>query len=135
MTSPVDLYGLYAHYYDEDRPAEFAALFAVDATFTSDDVERARGRAAIEEMARTGRAALAGVRHLISSVAVDVDGDTATGSAYVQAVQVHADTLQLVTLGRYDDTFVREDGRWRFRVHRYTPLTSSALAGARLASS
>ncbi|MEU7810892.1 nuclear transport factor 2 family protein [Pseudonocardia sp. NPDC049154] len=84
--TPADLYGLYAHHYDEGRAAEFAQLFTDDAPFVTNGVERARGRAAIEEMARTGRASLPGVRHLVSSVAVVVDGDTAAGTAYVQAV-------------------------------------------------
>lgn len=125
MTSAADLYGRYAHLYDDGRADEFASLFTADALFTVVGREPVRGRTAIAEAARRGVATLPGVRHLISSVAIDTapDGATATGRAYVQAVQVDGDSVRLVTLGRYTDRLVLHDGRWLIADHRYEPFS------------
>lgn len=133
MIAPADLYGRYARLYDEGRAAEFAGLFTEDAVFTASGVERARGRAAIEKWARVGIGALPGVRHLVSSVAVEIDGHGATGSAYVQAVQIFEAAIAQVTIGLYVDRFVRGDDGWLIADHRYEPFTGPALRGVPLA--
>jgi hypothetical protein len=117
----MSLYGRYARYYDEDRIADFAALFTDDAPYVVAGVERARGRVAIEEASRAGRAAFPGIRHLISSIVVDDGGRSATGSAYVQAVRVTEAGLVPVTLGTYLDEFALVDGRWRISRHEFVP--------------
>lgn len=135
MIGPADLYGLYAHHYDEGRAEEFAALFTPDGVFTVAGRDPVQGRTAIAEAARAGRRALPGVRHLVSSVAVtqSPDATTATGQAYVQAVRVDGTTIRLVTLGRYTDHFVRDDGRWLIADHQYEPLTAPELRDAVIA--
>ncbi|TCK22047.1 nuclear transport factor 2 family protein [Pseudonocardia endophytica] len=136
MRAPADLYGRYAHLYDDGHAEQFADLFTDDGVFAVAGREPVRGRAAIARAARRGRDALPGVRHLVSSVAVETaaDGATASGRAYVQAVQIGDTSVLLVTLGIYDDRFVRDgDGSWRIAEHRFTALTSSGLRGATLA--
>ncbi len=131
---PGGLYGRYAQLYDSGRADEFAALFTRDGAFLVDGAERARGRAAIATAARAGIAALPGVRHLISSIVVDVeaDGETASGAAYVLALTAAEDALRFVTHGRYVDRFVIEDGCWRIARHDFEPFTGPALRGAPL---
>ena len=135
MTGPADLYGLYAHHYDEGRSDEFAALFTPDGVFTVAGRDPVRGRTAIAETARVGRKAFPGVRHLVSSIAVVVspDATTATGQAYVQAVRVDGTSIRLVTLGRYTDRFVQDGGRWLIADHQYEPLTAPELRDAVIA--
>lgn len=129
-----ELYARYAHYYDEGRAEEFGALFTATATFVRGaDLEPVAGRDAITVLVRQAGTPT-GIRHLISSVIVDVGpGETASGSAYVQAVTVDEQAVRLVTLGRYTDEFWREDGIWRFHSHRYEPFTGAGLRGAVLA--
>jgi len=123
VTGPADLYGLYAQHYDAGRATDFAGLFTVDAVFRTGGVERARGRAAIEELASAGFRRLPGIRHYVSSVATSVDGDEATGGAYVSAVQLDAGLVPTpVTTGRYVDRFVRVDGRWLIDEHSFDPF-------------
>jgi hypothetical protein len=124
VTTPADLYGRYAHHYDDGHADLFAALFTVDAVFATAGREPVRGRAAIAETARRGMTALPGVRHLVSSTSVEVaaDGTTATGRAYVQAVQVDGTSLHPVTAGEYTDRFVFVEGRWLIDDHRYQPF-------------
>ncbi|GAB3347665.1 nuclear transport factor 2 family protein [Amycolatopsis echigonensis] len=129
-----ELYGRYAHCFDEGRGEEFGELFTTTATFLrAPGAEPVTGRAAIAGLVAEARTPN-GIRHLVSSVSVDDgSGDTASGTAYVQAVTVAEDSVRLVTLGRYLDEFRHEEGAWRFHVHRYEPFTGAGLRGAVLA--
>jgi uncharacterized protein (TIGR02246 family) len=54
-------------------------------------------------------------RHIVSNAEIDVDGETATSTCTWSLVARDAqDMPELTMLGTYRDTFVREDGRWRF---------------------
>jgi hypothetical protein len=49
--------------------------------------------------------------------------DSAVGSCYLHAVLVDADgTSSLSVFGRYEDAFVRADGRWLIRQRRFHPV-------------
>jgi 3-phenylpropionate/cinnamic acid dioxygenase small subunit len=54
-------------------------------------------------------------RHLVSNVAIEIDGDSASSRCYVTVLQ-QTDLLPLqpIASGRYVDRFRRETGRWRF---------------------
>jgi 3-phenylpropionate/cinnamic acid dioxygenase small subunit len=54
-------------------------------------------------------------KHLISNVAVDLDGDSASARSYVTVLQ-QTDTLPLqpIASGRYVDELRRIEGRWTF---------------------
>lgn len=54
--------------------------------------------------------------HLLSNFVIDVQGDTATAWSRWQFVAPGPDGRPIVAqAGRYDDTLVREDGRWKFK--------------------
>src|SRR5262245_44863639 len=54
--------------------------------------------------------------HILSSFAIDVNGDTATAwSRWTFMVPGPSNTAVAAQAGRYDDTLVREDGRWKFK--------------------
>ena len=54
--------------------------------------------------------------HILSSFAIDVNGDTATAwSRWTFMVPGPNNTAVAAQSGRYDDTLVREDGRWKFK--------------------
>jgi hypothetical protein len=53
--------------------------------------------------------------HLVSNVKIDLDGDRATGYSRWTVVSRNDKDEPYVRLsGRYDDVFIREDGRWKF---------------------
>lgn len=62
---------------------------------------------------------LASTQHLIGSVYVEVDGDEATCTSYVQATHVHDDGRMFVGAGRYDDDLVRTENGWRIAARRF----------------
>ncbi|MBT2501715.1 nuclear transport factor 2 family protein [Curtobacterium sp. ISL-83] len=58
-----------------------------------------------------------GTRHVVSNLLIDIaeDGLSAKSVSYVDSIQVTAEfPLQLIFQGRYLDTFVFENGAWRF---------------------
>ncbi len=58
-----------------------------------------------------------GTRHVVSNLIIDIaeDGATAQSVSYVDSIQVTEDfPLQLIFQGRYLDTFVLDEGSWRF---------------------
>jgi hypothetical protein len=53
--------------------------------------------------------------HVISNIKIDVDGDRATGySKYSVLTRNDEDQSYIRVHGHYDDTYIREDGRWKF---------------------
>jgi len=98
-----------------------ADLFS-SARITNEGVEGAtEGADAVRKLyARTNRIHDDGTtrtRHVNVNVFVDIDepGDRATAhSAFVVFQQTAALPLQPIVSGRYRDTFVRQDGQWRF---------------------
>lgn len=54
--------------------------------------------------------------HILSNFVIDVKGDTATAWSRWTFVTPGADGKPVISqAGRYDDTFVRENGRWKFK--------------------
>ena len=54
---------------------------------------------------------------------VEIDGDEATGRVWAVEVLKPKGADKRSEHGRYDDTYRRVDGRWRFAVRRYQILT------------
>ena len=53
--------------------------------------------------------------HLLSNFVITVSGDTATAWSRWAFVVPGAQGATIAQAGRYDDTLVRENGRWRFK--------------------
>lgn len=59
--------------------------------------------------------------HVVANQLVEVDGDRATGETYCIAHHIHRDDgvpMNLTMAIRYQDRFVRENGRWYFEERR-----------------
>ena len=81
--------------------------------------------------------------HLVTEPEIELHGDTATGSVtWAWVGRGDGDTPVMRLLGHYDDTYVREKGRWRFRrriaytdiPHRPLDVPADWLAGQAAAS-
>lgn len=62
-------------------------------------------------------------KHLITNAIVEVDDTAGTASCrsyYTVLQQTDALPLQAICAGRYHDTFIRQDGAWRFATRDYS---------------
>lgn len=121
-----DLMMRYARAHDTTNAAAYPDIFAEDAQImTANGVVIQDGLQAIlagveSDRARfnpsaDGSSETYGVmRHLITNTTIDLHGQTATGVSYVQT-EVYDDVAKrpdILSVGRYEDEYVKRDGRW-----------------------
>jgi len=58
------------------------------------------------------------VKHFIHNHVIEINGDRATGFAYLEAKPVINGISQMAA-GRYDDEYVRVNGEWKLKKMRY----------------
>ncbi len=111
----------YGEYLDARDYAGYASLFASDGVWTG-GFGSATGPAAIQEMLEKnlGKPAQGFVNkanfHLMTTVVVDVDGDTAKARSRYTFFTASSDNRPTVALaGRYVDEFIRENGTWKIK--------------------
>ena len=105
--------------------ADYTRLFTENATWAFGDVVLT-GRAALDEAARGRRASgLAGPgtssRHVISTTAVELDGDRAIARSYWQFYVDTATAPRLDSMGAYVDHLVRTPDGWQVDRRDITP--------------
>lgn len=104
----------------------FSELFAQDTGTWDGGMGVAKGPEAIRKlMEETIGRNTGGIRspnfHLFDNVVITVDGDRATAvSKWSFIVQGEDNRPQWVYLGHYHDTFIRENGRWKFLLRKVT---------------
>ena len=107
----------YGRHLDSRNLAAYAALFADDGEWVGGfgTVKgRANIQAFIEKNMGTGPNT-AGNYHIMSNFAITVTADTATAWSRWAFVVPGARGATISQAGRYDDTFVREKGVWKFK--------------------
>jgi hypothetical protein len=117
----------YAYYCDHGYDADgMAGLFVEDSTWTSNAFGTYHGREAIRAFQANISSQILWALHFMICPVVDVsdDGENATGSWYLieLATMVRGsdapepDVRDAVVMSAvYNDTFVREDGQWKFK--------------------
>ena len=76
---------------------------------------RAEAEAGFAQAARRYPDGTLRTKHVITNVIIELDGDTATSRCYCTVFQGTDDfPLQPISAGRYQDRFVKVDGKWRF---------------------
>jgi uncharacterized protein (TIGR02246 family) len=114
-----------AQYADAGSLDDYAAQFAGDASWEMPPAPPRRGRAQIRA---AGAARRAGgqtgpgshTRHVISTVAVSVAGDTAVAESYWQFYSATDAVPVLRSMGHYRDTFRRTAAGWRLARRQIT---------------
>ncbi len=121
-----DLYGRLAHAFDSGSGERFAELCTNDIEFRGDQVMIASGRSQMAELVNSVATTQPGIRHLISSVYVDIDESDAVGHVYSVALRPTSEGLVFGALAEYEDTFVRLDGAWALRRRDFVRLAPAA---------
>jgi 3-phenylpropionate/cinnamic acid dioxygenase small subunit len=102
---------------DDGELGDYVGCFTPDARWDMPGAPR-RGHAQIlaggQERRATGATGPgSSTRHLVTTIALTVDGEIAQASSYWQFYAMTAASPELQAMGRYDDTFVRTDAGWR----------------------
>jgi len=106
---------------NEGNVAGIPELFTRDGEIDFGHLGRARGTTKIESFfVRELTRVLPFIKQFIHNHVVRVSGETGTGFAYLEAKPVYKGESYLVA-ARYDDEYVREDGRWKFKKMVLTP--------------
>jgi uncharacterized protein (TIGR02246 family) len=112
------LYAKYSLAVDEGDADAFIACFTPDGVLAA-DVEPIVGHDALHAFCKEVPTRVPGVRHMPVNVAVDGDGDAATGRCYVMLVIGSAEP-KLMGTGQYRDALRRVNGKWAFGRRDYT---------------
>jgi SnoaL-like domain len=114
----------YAHHADRRQPEDQAALYAEDGRTllyadpsASEPTQVLTGHAEHVEGFRAGLAPYAATMHFNGQSSIELDGDHATGESYCLAhhlLETEEGRTLLVLFIRYQDSFVKRDGTWRF---------------------
>jgi uncharacterized protein (TIGR02246 family) len=113
-----------AHVADTGDPDDYVRYFTEGARWELPGGPR-RGRADIRAGSQARRDAGeigpgSGTRHVVSTIAVDVDGDGARARSYFQFFAQTTTSPQLRLIGQYDDQFVRCPDGWLLDHRRIT---------------
>jgi ketosteroid isomerase-like protein len=108
----------YGRYLDARDLAAYSRLFAKDGEWVG-GFGSAKGPAGIQAFMEKnlGTGSNRGnTFHILSNFVIDVKGDTATAWSRWTFVTPGADGKPVISqAGRYDDTLIREDRRWKFK--------------------
>lgn len=108
----------YATALDHGDVETIVDCFTEDGVVDSPVMGSFSGRAAIRDFAeRNARLHHSGVqmRHVISNVQMDVEGDRASASSYLLNYLTKDGTCELLSPGEYKCRLVKEAGTWRFQ--------------------
>jgi hypothetical protein len=129
----LELYSRYSLLFDTGQAAAWTDLFAANGRFDIVGGPTLYGQAELHRFAERRFQDTPGIRHLVSNVIVEPDGEGARGSAYVVVLGgVDDGAPQILTLGGYDDTLVKTELGWRFQSRTYSAWTNGHAANGRL---
>lgn len=129
----LDLYSRYSLLFDTGQGAAWADLFTEDGRFEIVGGPSLFGSHELQGFAERRFQDTPGIRHLVSNVIVEPNGDGARGTAYVVVLGgVDNGAPQILTLGGYDDVLVKAESGWRFRARTYCAWTNVADANGQL---
>ena len=110
------LYSRYSWTLDEKRHDEWLACFTEDGVVEGSNFGRFVGREQLRQFIAKYRSetAMYQVRHIVSNIMADIQGDSAAGSCYVLHYRTYRGRTELSAIGRYQDQLRKVDGRWLF---------------------
>jgi ketosteroid isomerase-like protein len=112
-----ELYARYALAIDAGRYDEWVGYFTEDGVFDSSRMGRFEGREQLRRFTETYDRAREGgqIRHVISNVLVNIAGDTATGTCYLNLYITKNGKTEMIGVATYDDRLRKVNGRWVFQ--------------------
>jgi uncharacterized protein (TIGR02246 family) len=120
----------YGRHLDARNLAAYAALFAIDGEWVG-GFGTVKGRPNIQAFMEKSLGSGPNRNnsyHIMSNFEIAVKGDTATAWSRWTFITPGAQGATIAQAGRYDDTFIRENGAWKFQ--KRTASNDTAPPGA-----
>lgn len=106
---------------NEKQPTAIGELFSADAELDYAHLGQTKGREKITKFFEKGLSELVPfVKQYLHNHVVTVNGNTGAGLSYLEATPIHKNESYLVA-ARFDDEYVKENGRWYFKRVKLTP--------------
>ena len=107
----------YAKHCDDNyNPEKLGPLFAEDAIWDFGDLGYAEGREEIKAFFANSPNLVKFAVHYTVNPIIEIDGDEATGEWLLwQPMVMKGNDQALWLCARYEDTYVRQDGKWLFK--------------------
>jgi len=124
-----DLLARYAWEIDHGTPEGFAATFSPDGVFGIPALSlRAEGTAEITGFARALQRTMPNLHHVMTNVAIDLEGDRARGRCELNEFMALPDAIIPNVQGWYEDAYIFDGAAWRIQQRR--TFFSDSAAGA-----
>jgi uncharacterized protein (TIGR02246 family) len=121
ITAIRQLYSAYCLAVDDGDGEAFSACFTADGSLDAGG-QLLSGADQLGRFADQVPISRPGIRHVVTNVHVEGDGDEAQGRAYLIAYAT-GEAAKLLITGQYRDAFRRVDGTWLFAERHFTPDT------------
>ena len=124
----------YGRTLDKRDFAAFSRLFATNGAW-SGNIGVVKGPAAIQVAMEkafnppAGAAPTPPFYHVLTNAIIDIDGDRATAISKWTFIQFVGGRPQIGAVGYYNDTLVRENGRWRFLLREAPAMRAVGASG------
>ncbi len=107
----------YCYYIDNRQWALLAGIFSEKGTIDCGEFGKANGREEIQKFFSVKISDLFSFFiHMVHNPLIELHGDTASGTWYWTEPSVYrADGLARFIQGRYDESYVKEGGNWKFK--------------------
>lgn len=120
----------YASGIDRRDWSRFRTCFTDDVAASYDGIGSWAGVDEITDFMIDAHLGLGSTLHRITNIDIDIDGDTASSRAYVDAVILTLDgSTGVNTLGYYDDELVRTTDGWRIARRTFVAVRTDAIGG------
>ena len=124
---------LYAKSLDRRDFAAMKRVFTVDATGNYHESGRYQGVDTLSAFFERVLSQCGATQHLLGSMDIRVDGDTATASTYLQAIHIGSkpgfEGRRMTVGGEYRDQLVRTAEGWRIRHRELAPIHAAGDIG------
>jgi len=125
IADQVEIQGLaarYNHAIDSGDAEGFVATFVEAGVLDAGPGLLVEGHPALKDFATNFASSVRAPRHVATNLVIDGESDHATLKAYVQMYLMSGEPAQQVIMaaGKYDDTLVKEDGKWKFVRRNFT---------------
>jgi len=106
--------------YPEKGGEDLVQLFTEDGIFTIPELSMVvEGHDEIRIFAEGIHKTVPGLHHVTTNIAVEVEGDCATGRAELNEFMLRKEAIYNNIHGCYEDDYVRTGDRWQFKVRRF----------------